>query len=182
MALVYLVFAALHLTTRCISVGVHLASLLPDRLLLRPARAHGHTLRSRPLQLLQYLSVLVLASALRHLKAHVVLVEHRALPSSGSRQCIRPPERPGHHLGLRGSAEAQLHLLSFANGHLFKPSAERCAAQGAERAQAPSQENWTKVHRGAPTPTHIHSVQSSEVTPPSLDSILNMWITSQLSY
>ena len=81
MALVYLVFAALHLTTRCISVGVHLASLLPDRLLLRPARAHGHTLRSRPLQLLQYI-LLVLASALRHLKAHVVLVEHRALPSS----------------------------------------------------------------------------------------------------
>ena len=82
MALVYLVFAALHLTTRCISVGVHLASLLPDRLLLRPARAHGHTLRSRPLQLLQYLSVLVLASASRHLKAHSVLVEHQALPSS----------------------------------------------------------------------------------------------------
>ena len=32
MALVYLLFAALHLTTRCISVGVHLLNLLPDRL------------------------------------------------------------------------------------------------------------------------------------------------------
>ena len=47
LALVYLVFAALHLTTRCISVGVHLLTLLPDRveaaLLVR-----GHALPTRP--------------------------------------------------------------------------------------------------------------------------------------
>ena len=92
------------------------------------------------------------------------------------------PRAPWAPPWLARVCTAQLHLLSFANGHLFKPSAERRAAQGAERAQAPSQENWTKVHRGAPTPTHIHSVQSSAVTPPSLDSISNMWMASQLSH
>ena len=64
---------------------------------------------------------------------------------------VPPSTAPGTRLGLRCCCcTAQLHLLSFANGRLFKPSAETRAAQGAQRAQAPSQENWTKLGQARP--------------------------------
>ena len=174
--LVYLLFAAPHLTTRCISVGVHLLTLLPDRveaaLLVR-----GHTLPTRPFYSTSYLPVRALEGD--HVEDWVDALE----------QCIRPPSTaPGTWLGLRCCCccTAQLHLLSFANGRLFKPSAETLAAQGAQRAQAPSQENWTKlgrlVQRVANAPwgprlrTLIHSNHSSPMTPTSSHAGLLMTI------
>ena len=160
MALVYLVFAALHLTTRCISVGVHLASLLPDRLLLRPARAHGHTLRSRPLQLLQYLTVL--ASALRHLKAHTrcsCRAPGTARLRVGSRQCIRPPERPGHHLGLRGSARHNYTFLALLMATYLSPRPKGALPRGQSEPRPRAKKTGRRCTAGLPPP--LISIRSS---------------------
>ena len=84
--LVYLLFAAPHLTTRCISVGVHLLTLLPDRveaaLLVR-----GHTLPTRPFYSTSYLPVRALEGD--HVEDWVDALEWRAMHPS-------PFDRPGH--------------------------------------------------------------------------------------
>ena len=161
MALVYLVFAALHLTTRCISVGVHLASLLPDRLLLRPARAHGHTLRSRPLQLLQYLSVLVLATALRHLKAHVVLVKHQALPSLewAAGNASVPQSALGTTLACAGLPRHNYTFLALLMATYLSPRPKGALPRGQSEPRPRAKKTGRRCTAGLPPP--LISIRSS---------------------
>ena len=142
-----------------------------------PSSCAGHTLPTRPFYSTWYLPVRAFKETMWSIGRCRRVVGNASVPPSSAQ---------GTRLGLRCCCTAQLHLLSFANGRLFKPSAETLAAQGAQRAQARSQENWTKlgrlVQRVANAPwgprlrTHIHSNHSSPMTPTSSHAGLLMTI------